>query len=274
MERKLRQTWYSGRSSVNPMLPPTVKTLIIINVAVFLLELMTRFRLTTWFGMTPALFWHGMLWQPVTYMFLHGSWTHLLINMFVLWMFGRSLEIFWGPKRFLNYYFITGIGAGLLQAVIQPGSSIPTVGASGAVYGLLLAFGMTFPNQLIFIYFLFPIRAKYFVIIMGAVELFAGLSQPGSPIAHFAHLGGMLFGLVYLKWGDWRLRMRRWQGERVSRRHLDVVNQKRREKEDLQREVDDLLDKINISGLDSLTAREKARLREASRKLREWEEEL
>ena len=133
-----------------------VKNLIIANVAVFLLEWLFRIRLAGTFGLVPALFWKGYLWQVVTYMFLHGGFMHLFFNMFVLWMFGSPLEAVWGPKRFLNYYFICGIGAGLLNAVITPGSPIPTVGASGAVYGLLLAFGMLFPNQLIFIYFLFP----------------------------------------------------------------------------------------------------------------------
>ena len=169
-------------------------------------------------------------YQLVTYMFMHGSFTHILFNMFSLWMFGRILEQVWGPKRFLTYYLITGIGAGLVQEVVQyiyystylspylsvnlgGGMIIPmaeylnmwtTVGASGAVYGILLAFAMTFPNERLFmIPFPFPIKAKYFVMIFGALELLTGLSNnAGDNVAHFAHLGGILFGIILILY--WR----------------------------------------------------------------------
>lgn len=169
-------------------------------------------------------------YQLVTYMFMHGSFTHILFNMFSLWMFGRILEQVWGPKRFLTYYLITGIGAGLVQEVVQyiyystylspylsvnlgGGMIIPmaeylnmwtTVGASGAVYGILLAFAMTFPNERLFmIPFPFPIKAKYFVMIFGILELLTGLSNnAGDNVAHFAHLGGILFGIILILY--WR----------------------------------------------------------------------
>ena len=169
-------------------------------------------------------------YQLVTYMFMHGSFTHILFNMFSLWMFGRIFEQVWGPKRFLTYYLITGIGAGLVQEVVQyiyystylspylsvnlgGGMIIPmaeylnmwtTVGASGAVYGILLAFAMTFPTERLFmIPFPFPIKAKYFVMIFGILELLTGLSNnAGDNVAHFAHLGGILFGIILILY--WR----------------------------------------------------------------------
>lgn len=135
-------------------------------------------------------------WQLVGYMFLHGGLMHILFNMFALWMFGQAIESTWGTNRFVFYYFLTGIGAGLLQMFV---SSSIVIGASGAVYGILLAFGMMFPNQ--YIYLLIPpipIKAKYFVIFYGAIELFSGIGNLNSGVAHFAHLGGMLIGFILI----------------------------------------------------------------------------
>jgi len=180
------------------MIPNTVRALLMANVIVYLLQQIFDNVLTHYFGLTPGLFWRGFIWQPVSYMFLHGGFFHIFFNMFVLWMFGRTLETIWGPKRFLKYYFICGVGAGLLSAVLDPTSYIPIVGASGAIYGLLLAFGVLFPNQPIYLYFLFPIKAKYFVMGLVVIEFISGFN-PNIMVAHFAHLGGMLFGFVYLQ---------------------------------------------------------------------------
>jgi membrane associated rhomboid family serine protease len=163
-------------------------------------------------------------------MFMHGGFMHLFFNMFALYMFGRVLEMVWGPKRFLIFYMFTGVGAGIIQEIVQylyystqlsmysgvdfgAGLIVPmaqylnmwvTVGASGAVYGILLAFAMNFPNERLFVMpFPFPIKAKYFVLIFGAIELFTGLgNSAGDNVAHFAHLGGMLFGLILILY--WR----------------------------------------------------------------------
>jgi len=170
------------------------------------------------------------VYQFVTYMFMHGDFTHIFFNMFALWMFGSALENFWGAKRFLLYYFVTGIGAGIVQEItwviqlwdvlqsplelinfVQHDLIIPktdylnrfvTVGASGAVFGLLLAFGMIFPNAVIYIYFLFPMKAKWFVVLYGVIELFSGIVGSSNGIAHFAHLGGMIFGIFLILY--WR----------------------------------------------------------------------
>ena len=149
-------------------------------------------------------------WQFVTYGFLHGDMMHILFNMFMLWMFGRELEIIMGPRRFLTYY-LTGIaGAGVVQLVVAgiQGGGYPTVGASGGVFALLLAFGMAFPNRMIMLIFPpIPMKAKYMVILFGILELYLGVSGNAPGIANFAHLGGMLFGFLLLRyWGRSRRR--------------------------------------------------------------------
>lgn len=141
-------------------------------------------------------------WQLVSYMFLHASFGHVLFNLFALWIFGQGIENYWGTKRFTIYYFLTGIGAALLHMWIS-GTGAPTVGASGAVFGILIAFGMMFPDRYIILLIPpIPIKAKYFVAIFGAIELFSGIMRPDSGIAHFAHLGGMVIGFLLIKlWG-------------------------------------------------------------------------
>ncbi len=142
-------------------------------------------------------------WQLVTYSFLHGDLTHLLFNMFALWMFGVQIESKWGSKRFAIFYFVCVIGAGLIQMIVMWGAPIPTLGASGGVFGILLAFGMLFPNQIILLIFPpIPMKAKYFVIIFGGLELFFAVSGTQAGVANFAHLGGMLFGFLMIMY--WR----------------------------------------------------------------------
>jgi membrane associated rhomboid family serine protease len=170
-------------------------------------------------GLVPVLVWQKfLLWQPITYMFLHGGLWHILFNMFALWMFGGEIERLWGTARFLKYYFFTGIGAGLLSVVLQPFSPTPTIGASGAVYGLLLAYAYYFPHRKIFIYFLFPVPARVFVLIIGLIA-FLNSWNAASGIANIAHLGGLIFGWIYIKGGS--LMRRRRRGDGGSRRVTD-----------------------------------------------------
>lgn len=239
----------------------------IANVGIFASVLIIRMDLLALFGLTPAYFWRGYLWQPVTYMFLHGGIFHLLFNMFVLWMFGTTLESTWGSRKFLKFYFICGIGAGLLNAAVTPSSSIPMVGSSGAIYGLLMAFGILFPNQLIYVWGIFPVRAKHFVIGVGIIEFIAATSTAQSGIAHFAHLGGMLFGFIYMKWNDLWRSVSGQRNERKRMRHLKVVWDREREMEKLQKEIDGFLDKIRREGTDSLTAKEHELFKKASDKI-------
>lgn len=185
------------------LLPPAVKHLLIINVLVFGADYVLQ-RQGIYLGNILALFslqsGNFHLWQPLSYMFMHANLSHIFFNMFNLWMFGAAMENFWGTKRFLTYYLACGIGAGLLYMLL-PGLHI-TVGASAAVYGLLLAFGMTFPNEYIYLYFLMPIKTKWFVTGMIVIELLQGIFYSYDGVAHFAHLGGMLIGFMLIMW--WR----------------------------------------------------------------------
>lgn len=193
------------------LFPPVIKNLLILNALVFMAQVVptTNAMLTQWFALWPLdtpnipgipRFWP---WQLVTYAFLHGNFSHILFNMFALWMFGVQIENTWGSRRFSMFYFVCIIGAAIVQVIVttaDPGYS-PTVGASGGVFGILLAFGMMFPEQPIYLYFLFPVKAKWFVIGYGLIELYAGVTG-SSVIAHFAHLGGMLFGFLLIQY--WR----------------------------------------------------------------------
>lgn len=185
------------------LLPPAVKHLIIINVLVYAADYVLQ-KQGIYLGNILALFslqsGNFQLWQPLSYMFMHANPTHIFFNMFNLWMFGAAMENFWGTKRFLVYYLACGIGAGLLYMLL-PGMHV-TVGASAAVYGLLLAFGMTFPNEYIYLYFLMPIKTKWFVTGMIVIELLQGIFYSYDGVAHFAHLGGMLIGFLLIMW--WR----------------------------------------------------------------------
>lgn len=238
---------YGGRGVMG--MPPVVLNLIIINALFLIVTILfsDKIDLFSILGLHyPASRDFGS-WQFVSYMFMHGDFYHLLFNMFALWMFGSVLEQVWGKKRFLTFYMVTGIGAGLVQLLVAfirvqsieglltaeqiqsvynvspdlwhnmagltQGAvdnmislyrviNTPTVGASGAVFGILLAFGMLFPNSMIYVFFAIPVRAKYFVMIFGALELYYGVSGTQEGIAHFAHLGGMIFGFFLIKY--WR----------------------------------------------------------------------
>jgi membrane associated rhomboid family serine protease len=182
---------------------PAVKFLLITNTAVFVLQTFVDSRLLYFFGLVPQLVWNNLyLWQLFTYQFLHGGLFHLLFNMLALWMFGGDLERRWGSIFFLKYYFISVLGGGFLNALLTPNQMVPSIGASGGVYGILLAYGLIYPNQIVYFYFLFPIKMKHFVWIIGAISLYSSMATGQSGIAHLAHLGGMGFGYLYLRWGN------------------------------------------------------------------------
>ncbi|WP_018869430.1 MULTISPECIES: rhomboid family intramembrane serine protease [unclassified Thioalkalivibrio] len=214
------------RSPRFSMMPPVIGFLLVTNVLLFLAMpalgnwLMAHFAL--WPIGTPSTIMQDgsmmrvpdfQLWQLVTYGFLHGGPLHLFVNMFVVWMLGVQVENSWGSRMFATYFLICVIGAGLVQLVVTAGGNgdaiYPTVGASGGVFGVLLAFGMMFPNQRLFLIFLpIPIKAKYFVIGYGILELYLGVSGTMSGIAHFAHLGGMVVGLLMIQYWRGRLPVR------------------------------------------------------------------
>lgn len=297
-------------------LPTVTRNLLIINVLVFIFTLVIP-SATSYLGLHFVLADNFRIWQLLTYMFVHGGFTHIFFNMFALWMFGRVMENVWGPRKFLYYYLVCGIGAGIMQELAQLGTYYfeglyaydhvntgtaiittgeylnlwNTVGASGAVYGILLAFGMTFPNERIFIFPIpVPIKAKWFVIGYAALELFSSVSSSMDGIAHLAHLGGMLFGLLLILY--WRrhpgsdARFSRNRGQEFFNNMKRNFEQRKKpsqpqtpphqtpreadmeynaRKKQRQAEVDAILDKIRKSGYDSLTKEEKKRLFEASK---------
>ncbi len=203
-------TYYRYRFSFGYGLTPMIKKLMIMMGAFFLLQMVVSHRISFTLGLVPVLVWKKyFLWQLVTYIFLHGGISHLLFNLLALWMFGGELESYWGSRKFLRYFLFCGVGAGICTVIFTPYQFIPVIGASGAIYGILLAFGWLFPNRLIYIYFLFPIPAKYMVIIFGLIELFSSIEGTGGGVAHLTHLGGLLFGLSYMAYPMIQQRMRR-----------------------------------------------------------------
>jgi len=302
-------------------IPTMTKNLLVVNVLAFIATFVferSGIDLARLLGLHFFLGSEFHIYQFITYMFLHGGFTHILFNMFALWMFGSVIERVWGPKKFLFYYICCGVGAGFTQELVQyitysmeglaayqyvnaGGVQMTTdayinlwttIGASGAVYGILLAFGMIFPNERLFIIpFPFPIKAKWLIVGYIAIELFSAMSGPGDGVAHMAHLGGMLFGFLLIRYWqkhpdssssfgrsrgqeffdnlkrryDARQGQQHMKAEHTSntRRETDEEYNARQRKN--QEEIDAILDKIRKSGYDSLTKEEKKKLFDQSR---------
>jgi len=221
--------------SFGPPLTRMVKRLIILMAAVFVVTNVigalpsetTRLYLqiypSVYLGLVPWLVIHQFYaWQLVTYLFIHGGWFHILFNLYALWIFGSDLESTWGSKRFFTYFFLTGMGAGLFCVLLQPSSKTPTTGCSGAIFGLILACGMLFPERIIYFNMIIPMKMKWFAVIMGLIEFVASYSDAGSGISHFAHLGGMLFGFLYLRgWSlpyRWQLQYHEWRRAQLRKK--------------------------------------------------------
>lgn len=227
-----------------PPLTPALKGLLVLTSGVFVVTYLPAQLFGwawpyVWFGLRPYdVTHHLLLWQPVTYLFLHGGFFHILFNLFALWMFGSDLERLWGSRQFLFYFFLCGIGAACFDVLVEPSSLAVTIGNSGAIYGILLAFGLLFPDRPIFLWFVIPVKAKWFVLGIGAIEFFSELSRPVSGISHVAHLGGMLVGFLYLRGGGlssrWRLRYDEWRRARL-RRKFNLYMRKQERKDDAGR---------------------------------------
>ena len=298
-------------------IPSITKNLLIINVLAFFATWVFEKQgldLTATFGLHFFMAKDFSFYQLVTYLFMHGSFMHLFFNMFAVWMFGTVMERVWGPKRFLIYYLVCGIGAGIIQEGVQyinyanenlaaydfvmtSSGRITTeaylnlwttVGASGAVYAILLAFGMTFPTERMFIIpFPFPIKAKWLIGGYIVIEVWSALNTPGDGIAHMAHLGGMLFGFLLIRYwrkhpnieqrfngqnGFFQQMKKQYENKRRNTFHYQPSTEtprweEHKEKEEdsaRQAEIDAILDKIRKSGYDSLTKEEKKKLFEQS----------
>lgn len=293
-------------------MPPITKNLLVINILMFLATYLMRnngIDLTNYLGLHFFKSDSFAVYQLFTYMFMHANFEHIFFNMLAFWMFGRILEQAWGPKKYLIYYLVCGVGAGLCQEAVQyieymrlgldnytmvgeGATRMPmkdflslwtTVGASGSVYGILLGFGMTFPNERILLLIPpMPIKAKYLVMGYAVIELLSGLGSSGSNIAHFAHLGGMLFGIVLIlywrhkagvnrngfsSWSEYRPKQSVWsrfkkpkasrhaEAEKPAAKdeYADTLAERRRQQEEVAR----ILEKVKRSGYNCLTDEEK-----------------
>ena len=257
--------------------PKIVKTLIFINIGAFLLQLASGGGLDKVFGLCSHKYLQQvsnaspifLIWQFFTYMFLHGGVWHLAINMFILWMFGKELEVMWGEKNFLRYYLACGVGGGIITYLFTMNSMVITIGASGAIFGILVAYAVIFPERSVtlLLFFFFPItmKAKHLVMIFAGIELLQCISGAQDGIGHFAHLGGALIGYIYLK--IWRRSSyySSGYGEGITswlRKHLQRWNQK--QEDNFEKEVDRILAKISKTGMQSLSRRERNMLRKKS----------
>lgn len=261
-----RMQWGIGGGGITE----AVKMLLIANGIVFLLQYLIGRQMILGLGLIPRWAWSRFfIWQFFTYMFLHGGFVHIFFNMLILWFFGCEVERMWGPKAFYRYYFITGIGAGLFYTLINPFSTVPTIGASGAVYGILTAFAVMFPNREItlLLFFIVPVRMRARTLVLGAagLSLLNGVTGSADGVAHFAHLGGMVVGYLYMK-QDWQFT---WLTERYDgwkrRKRMRVVRQKEENLDKLRKLVDQVLDKANEVGMENLTRDEKVLLKRASK---------
>jgi membrane associated rhomboid family serine protease len=241
---------YSYRMRWGGMLPPAIKTLLIACTSVFVVQTLlqltnpaTEDAVLRIFGLIPYAVVHGFVWQLGTYIFLHGGLWHLLFNMLFLWMFGKDLELTWGKRKFYTYFFICGIGAGAINVLVKGilaafhiGTMLvaPTIGASGAIFGILIAMAVLFPHQQVWL-IPFPISLpmRVYVAIMGAIEFYFTLTTPGDNVSHLCHLGGMLVGYLYLRRGTFLYNFRNyfsdWQRRRL-RTKFDVYVRTHRDK--------------------------------------------
>lgn len=284
--------------------PPVIKNLLIINVAVFFVQILGSEIIVSgdmalsqvlikYFALIPIGVFSDTTfypWQLITYQFMHGGFGHIFFNMFALWMFGMEIENMWGAKKFLTFYLLSGVVAGLCHLFISPllgAAPAPTIGASGAVYAVLIGFALFFPERYIFLYFLIPIKAKYLIGFLIVFE-FLAINSAHSNIAHLAHLGGALTGFLFI-WFDKSshidlkamIKRNRFKSSASSgskynifnkdndvqeAKYFDIKDSKDDKLEVTQEEIDRILDKISQSGYQNLTAREKKILFEASKK--------
>lgn len=307
MNSYYRPTGFGGFS----FFPPVIKNLLIINAVVFFLQLLMNtltfngypawYILNRWFALNPiggidpaGQPYNFQIWQLVTYQFMHGGFAHIFFNMFALWMFGMEIENLWGSRKFLYYYLLAGIGAGLCHLFISPllgGGNAFTIGASGAIFGVMIAFAMIFPNRYIFLYFFIPIKAKYLITILVVME-FMLVDSAGSSVAHLAHLGGALTGFIFIMldkdtqvafkglfnrsnyrttkpfnpFGGLSEKFRKKEQNVQDAKFYEVEDEDKKDKVS-QEDIDRILDKISKSGYQNLTKEEKEILFKASKKM-------
>lgn len=256
----------SGRGGFGPgALSPFIKAMLIANTGLFLLQLVWP-DLTIIAGLSPARFFSqfpNLLYQPFTYMFLHGGFMHLFFNMFVLWMFGTEIEFTWGTKAFAKFYLLAGLSGALLAMLVNSGQMSVVIGASAAIYGVFIAYWLMYPNRSIYLYFLIPVKVKWFV----PGFMLVGFLFGGAGISHMAHLGGAIFGLIYLK-SKWRFgKIAKPLHNFKAARQEAKFEKNRVDAETTMKKIDAILDKINEVGIENLSKSERKFLDDASSKM-------
>ncbi len=271
---------YRTQMKIGGPLTPVVKNLMIINATIFLIQMVIKDFgngnnfLNIYFGLSHSgLIIDKYIWQIFSYMFLHGGWLHVIFNLLALWMFGGELERKWGSKYFLKYYIFSGIGAGIFIALLNYLTYAPgefhniTIGASGAIFGILLAYGLTWPNKEILLYFVIPVKIKYLIIGYGIISFYGTLTSligNGNNISHIGHLGGLISGFIILKY----MKNSPVKNFTISKNggFLNSILRKRRMKKKklvikkrilAKKIIDTLLEKITKTGMNSLTEKEK-----------------
>lgn len=281
-----------GPGSVTPM----VKKLLIANGFVFGLQLLSQFAfgwsglgissggaggfmlqpIGRYFALVPKLFLEsGFVWTLVSYQFLHGGFFHILINMFILWMFGTEVERLWDQTSFLQFYLTCGIAAGLTMVAVNygrtPESLIPVVGASGAIFGLLAAFGYYWPDREVFVMGIFPMKTKYFIMFIAGFELLISITETQLGVANMAHLGGLAMGLVYVRYLNPRRSLfdplKEWARKRKVQKKKEKWKEREQKREEMVREADEILDRLQEMSWDELSEDERRRIREISDEL-------
>jgi membrane associated rhomboid family serine protease len=262
-------SWQSSYSGFGSSMTKTVKNLIIANVVLFILiHIIPTFDWLGLFGLVPIyVFGKFRIWQLATYMFLHAGLFHLGINMLMLWFFAPAIERYWGSKQFLFYYFFTGVGAGLCSFITGVHSPIPVIGASGAIFGILVAYAVMFPDTIILLFFFFPMKIRQAVLFLAGMNLLGALSSPNAGIAYFAHLGGGLFGYLYLKseWIQRKVSYWSWDFAKLLQKR-SRLSKRQLTNQELDHEVDKILDKVSKFGMDSLSKKERRILELKSKK--------
>jgi len=289
------------------LFPPIIKNLLIINAVVFILQTMLGnlsfdgvpgwYIVNRWFALNPlsgidaaGQSYNFQIWQLITYQFMHGGFGHIFFNMLVLWMFGIEIENMWGSKKFLTFYLLCGVVAGIFHLIVSPLFDLPpavTIGASGAIYGVMIAFALFFPDRLIYLYFFIPIKAKYLITFAVILEIML-VDSAGSSIAHLAHLGGAFAAFIFIMLDkdsyialkrilNWNINLNnpfskmenpfKKEKANVEEAKFYEIKEKKKDNEVTQKDIDKILDKISESGYQNLTAEEKKILFEASKKI-------
>lgn len=262
---------------IHSRLTKYVKILLIANIMVYLVDFLIDGSLDPLLGLQPrAAIYELKIWQFFTYMFIHSidRPLHIFFNMYALWMFGGPVEEAMGSKKFIAYYFITGLGAAMFASLFSMDGL--TIGASGAIFGLIIAFAIFYPNSIIYLFFVFPMSARNFALLFACIELFVTLTVTDDSIAHFAHVGGLITGYFYLKY---YYKKDEFAPERESYAKVKIVNEKEYSAKNApdfysQERVDAILDKIRDSGIESLSREEYETLQSASKHLRERDKKV